>query len=105
MLHLSFVFLYQVSRESTRAETICECQNPGTALTVGTTFYVPPNKIDFKAVFVDTDPLGNTPVLGTIIAVISGFVLFVFWAWRADLKDKYKVSRDRDQLLLFQYNS
>ena len=83
----------QVSRDTSRAETVCDCENPGPgqSLTVGTTFYVPPNKIDFFAVIVDTDPLGNASVLGTVIAAFVAFVLFVPWAWRADLKDKYKV--------------
>ena len=88
-----FVKFCQVSRESTRSETVCKCDNvPGEILTVGTTFYVPPNKIDFIAVFVDTDPLGNAPVLGTVIAIFAAFALFFFWAWREDWKDKYKVN-------------
>ena len=41
--------------------------------------------------FVDTDPLGNASVLATVIAAFVAFLLFVPWAWRADLKDKYKV--------------
>ena len=91
----------QVSRESSRRETICECDNiHSETLTVGTTFYVPPNKIDFIAVVVDTDALGNAPVLGTIIAVFCVFVLLVFWAWREDWKDKYKVSISTSQYFL-----
>ena len=100
-VYCSIVYI-QVSRDTSRNETVCDCENPGPGktLTVGSTFYVPPNNIDFRSVFVDTDPLGNASVLGTVIAVFVAFVLFVPWAWRADLKDKYKVKPCQKEFIL-----
>lgn len=61
-------------------------------ITVGTTFYIPFNTIDFKSF----DPilfeaLGRSPVIGMLIASACAYVLLVIWAWREDVKDQYKV--------------
>lgn len=84
----------QVSLSSTRSETICTCQNTGdtSTMTVGTTFYVPPNKIDFKTLDNAVEPMGRSPVIGMMIATVCVYVILIIWAWREDVKDQYKVS-------------
>jgi uncharacterized protein involved in tolerance to divalent cations len=74
-------------------------------MTVGTTFYVPYTKIDFKPVVNTVEILGRTPVIGLMVACGILYILFVAWAWREDIKDQYKVSlifksMERKQFLL-----
>ncbi|WAQ96231.1 PK1L3-like protein, partial [Mya arenaria] len=88
----------EVSASSTRTHTVCDCENTmntvgAEPMTVGTTFYVPDNKIDFKVEEKTTPlPIGRGPVIGFVVAVIIMYVLLIFWAWREDQKDKYKGS-------------
>jgi len=96
--HLSIIAIlsHKVSRDSTLKETVCDCvnliqNNDNATMTVGTTFYVPYNKMDFKAEADVERPLGRGPVIGIVIAVGVIYSLFLFWAWREDQKDKYKV--------------
>jgi hypothetical protein len=63
-------------------------------MTVGTTFYVPYNIIDFAAVRATLDTTGRGPVIGVIIASVVLYCLLVVWAWREDIKDQYKVNVD-----------
>ena len=83
----------QVSTRSTRSETVCVCdKDPGAQpSTVGTTFYVPYNKIDFKPILSTTDQLGRAPVIGLVVISIAVYFAFLFWALREDAKDQYKV--------------
>lgn len=60
-------------------------------MAVGTTFYVPYNKIDFKNYGTLYDVIGRSPVLGMIFATICVYIIFAIWAWREDMKDQYKV--------------
>lgn len=86
--------VFQVSLSSTLEETVCNCDNPGdtSTMTVGTTFYVPYNKIDFAAVDETFQAIGRGPVIGVMIASVVLYFLLVAWAWREDIKDQYKVS-------------
>jgi hypothetical protein len=61
-------------------------------MTVGTTFYVPFNKVDFKSLDSISDVMGRSPVIGMMIATVVVYLIFVFWAWREDMKDQYKVN-------------
>lgn len=60
-------------------------------MTVGTTFYVPFNKMDFKMETPAHRPIGRGPVIGIVIAITVLYQLLIFWAWREDQKDKYRV--------------
>ncbi|XP_052819342.1 uncharacterized protein LOC128245129 isoform X2 [Mya arenaria] len=87
----------EVSASSTRTHTVCDCENTmNTAgaepMTVGTTFYVPYNKIDFKSEQTTALPIGRGPVIAIAVAVSVMYALLIFWAWREDQKDQYKWS-------------
>ncbi|XP_053383373.1 uncharacterized protein LOC123564671 [Mercenaria mercenaria] len=82
----------EVSLSSSRSQTICMCQNSNETITVGTTFYVPNNKIDFKTIDSQSDGLGRSPVIGMMVATVCIYILLVIWAWREDVKDQYKWS-------------
>ena len=80
-------------------QTVCDCENlirnnNKATMTVGTTFYVPFNKMEFKLVVPDHRPIGRGPVIGIVIAITVLYLLLVFWAWREDQRDKYKVVTD-----------
>ena len=60
-------------------------------MVVGTTFYVPYNKMDFQTVESTQEQLGKGPVVGMIVFVCIAYTILVFWAWREDQKDQYKV--------------
>ena len=60
-------------------------------MVVGTTFYVPYNKMDFQTVESTQEQLGKGPVVGMIVFVCIAYTVLVFWAWREDQKDQYKV--------------
>jgi len=36
-------------------------------------------------------PIGRGPVIGIVIAITVLYLLLIFWAWREDQKDKYRV--------------
>ncbi|XP_053393015.1 uncharacterized protein LOC123564401 isoform X2 [Mercenaria mercenaria] len=82
----------EVSLSSTRSVTYCTCQNTNDTMTVGTTFYVPYNKVDFKTLDSLSDAIGRSPVIGMMIATVCVYIVLVIWAWREDLKDQYKWS-------------
>ncbi|CAC5378675.1 PKD1L2 [Mytilus coruscus] len=78
----------QPSSESTVNETVCLCSNPP-GNNFATTFYVPPNTIDFSSVFSKFD-ISNSAVLFTVISIIVLFLLISIWAFRQDKKDPEK---------------
>lgn len=71
------------------------CRNQGSQLptTVGTTFYVPYNKIDFKTIKPVDLMLGRGPVIALVVITFSAYFILLIWAWREDSKDKYKVEQ------------
>lgn len=74
---------------STFNETVCRCSDPpGTMF--ATTFYVPPNKIDFHAVWGKFDP-ENAAVYGTIAALLVIYFLALLYLRRKDKQDVTKV--------------
>jgi hypothetical protein len=64
--------LFQLSEQSTINETICDCINPP-GNSFATTFYVPPNTIDFGSVFSKFDLTNNAAVFSTVICLIVYF--------------------------------
>ncbi|XP_046352109.2 polycystic kidney disease protein 1-like 2 [Haliotis rufescens] len=75
----------EISPYSNPKETFCTCAHaPGRAF--ATTFYVPPNTIDFSLVFTKFDA-SNAAVYGLIIGIISVYILGLIWARRQDRKD------------------
>ncbi|XP_021376367.1 uncharacterized protein LOC110465104 isoform X2 [Mizuhopecten yessoensis] len=70
---------------STLNETVCRCpEAPGN--TFSTTFYVPPNTIDFNTVWSKFDP-ANASVYGTVIGLLVVYVIACVLANREDRKD------------------
>jgi len=63
-----------------------------------TTFYVPPNMIDFSAVWAKFDPT-NAAVYGTIIALLVVYILGCIWARREDKKDFDRVRQDPPRII------
>lgn len=73
-------------------ETICLCSVTSLSTTFATTFYVPPNTIDFSKVFSKFDA-SNASVYGTVIALIVLYIACLIWARRQDKKDLIRVSK------------
>ncbi|XP_061167307.1 polycystin-1-like protein 2 isoform X1 [Saccostrea echinata] len=71
---------------STINETICRCPNPSTGSIFASTFYVPPNMIDFNTVWGKFDP-SNAAVYGTVIALLVIYVISAIFLRREDKKD------------------
>jgi polycystin 1L2 len=72
-------------------ETICRC--PPTSSTgniFASTFYVPPNTIDFNTVWSKFDP-SNAAVYGTVIALLVIYVIAAIILRREDNKDIARV--------------
>ncbi|XP_069123236.1 polycystin family receptor for egg jelly-like isoform X2 [Argopecten irradians] len=70
---------------STLNETVCRCpEAPGN--TFSTTFYVPPNMIDFSTVWSKFDP-ANASVYGTVIGLLVVYIIACVIANREDRKD------------------
>ncbi|XP_060073664.1 uncharacterized protein LOC132553437 [Ylistrum balloti] len=75
----------RVLQLSTLNETVCHCpSSPGN--TFSTTFYVPPNTIDFSTVWSKFDP-ANASVYGTVIGLLVVYVIASVLANREDRKD------------------
>lgn len=97
LMHCEFVcllfkiFIFQVSSSSNFSETICVCSNPP-GNNFATTFYVPPNTIDFGTVFQKFNLKDNAAVLATIISLIVLYLMICIWAFRQDRKDIERVS-------------
>ena len=83
--------LFQLSEQSTINETICDCINPP-GNSFATTFYVPPNTIDFGSVFSKFDLTNNAAVFSTVICLIIVYMLIVVWAFRQDKQDHERVN-------------
>lgn len=79
-----------MSVESVAQETVCVCDHPP-GRHFATTFYVPPNSIDFDSVFDKFDIVSNGAVLGTLVSVLVLYVMAAVWAWRQDRRDKERV--------------
>ncbi|OWF39370.1 Polycystic kidney disease protein 1-like 2 [Mizuhopecten yessoensis] len=73
---------------STMNETVCRCSGE-TGNIFATTFFVPPNTIDFNAVWSKFD-LQNAAVYGTLIGLFFCYVLLCVLARRYDKKDLQK---------------
>ncbi|CAC5388020.1 PKD1L2 [Mytilus coruscus] len=76
----------QLSAASTINETVCECTNPP-GNSFATTFYVPPNTIDFGSVIDKFDLKNNAAVFATVVSVVLLYILLCVWAFRQDRKD------------------
>ncbi|XP_078316679.1 polycystin-1-like protein 2 [Crassostrea virginica] len=79
----------QLSSETNYKETVCECPNPP-GDNFATSFFVPPNSIDFSTVFDKFDIIGNGAVFGTVIAIVVLYVIGLLVARRFDRKDREK---------------
>jgi len=71
-------------------ETVCECSNPP-GNSFATTFYVPPNTIDFSSVFSKFDLKDNAAVFATVISIIILYLIINIWAYRQDKMDPDRV--------------
>ncbi|CAG2212910.1 PKD1L2 [Mytilus edulis] len=76
----------QLSVSSTITETVCECSSPP-GNSFATTFYVPPNTIDFGSVFEKFDLKNNAAVFATVVSLVLLFILLCVWAFRQDRQD------------------
>ncbi|CAC5393778.1 PKD1L2 [Mytilus coruscus] len=76
----------KLSSSSTINETVCECSNPP-GNSFATTFYVPPNTIDFGSVFDKFDLKNNAGVFATVISLVLVYLLICVWAYRQDRAD------------------
>ncbi|XP_076075594.1 uncharacterized protein LOC143046351 [Mytilus galloprovincialis] len=76
----------QLSAASTINETVCECTSPP-GNSFATTFYVPPNTIDFGNVFEKFDLKNNAAVFATVVSLVLLYILLCVWAFRQDRKD------------------
>lgn len=85
------LFFIQVSQETNNKETVCDCKNPP-GDNFATSFFVPPNSIDFSTVFEKFDIIGNGAVFGTVTAIIVLYVIGLLVGRRYDRKDREKVS-------------
>lgn len=56
-----------------------------------TTFYVPPNTIDFGSVFTKFD-ISNASVYGTVLCMLIFHLILLIWTRRQDKKDIERVS-------------
>ncbi|XP_052068761.1 uncharacterized protein LOC127708011 isoform X2 [Mytilus californianus] len=79
----------QLSAASTINETVCECFSPP-GNSFATTFYVPPNTIDFGSVFEKFDLKNNAAVFATVVSLVLLYILLCVWAFRQDRKDHTK---------------
>ncbi|XP_076075372.1 polycystin-1-like protein 2 isoform X3 [Mytilus galloprovincialis] len=79
----------KLSSSSTINETVCECSNPP-GNSFATTFYVPPNTIDFGSVFNKFDLKNNSGVFATVISLILVYFLICVWAYRQDRADHHR---------------
>ncbi|XP_071131885.1 uncharacterized protein [Mytilus edulis] len=79
----------QLSAASTINETVCECSSPP-GNSFATTFYVPPNTIDFGSVFEKFDLKNNAAVFATVVSLVLLYMLLCVWAFRQDRKDQTK---------------
>ncbi|XP_041364036.1 uncharacterized protein LOC121379460 [Gigantopelta aegis] len=93
-----------VSKFTTIAETFCICGPNAPGNSFATSFYVPPNAIDFNLVFTKFD-ISNAAVYGLLIAVGAVYVLWVLWARKQDKKDKerWKIGYLKDNLVMDKY--
>ncbi|XP_060073681.1 polycystin-1-like protein 2 [Ylistrum balloti] len=73
---------------STMNETVCRCSDE-TGNIFATTFFVPPNTIDFSGVWSKFDPT-NAAVYGTLSCLLVCYVLLCVCARRYDRKDLLK---------------
>ncbi|KAL5019308.1 hypothetical protein ScPMuIL_005030 [Solemya velum] len=81
----------EVSEDSDLLETVCICKDPP-GMTFATTFFVPPNTIDFSTVFTKFDLLSNGAVFGTVVGLICLYIIILIWAKYKDKKDSEKWS-------------
>ena len=72
--------------------TSCSFAVQSTDTYVGTSFFIPPNTIDFVHVFGHVTSLAdNASVLAVLIAVFLLYLMLAVWARRQDVKDKFTV--------------
>ncbi|CAC5383753.1 PKD1L2 [Mytilus coruscus] len=79
----------KLSVSSTINETVCECSSPP-GNSFATTFYVPPNTIDFGSVFEKFDLKNKAAVFATVVSLVLLYILLCVWAFRQDRKDHTK---------------
>ena len=98
LCYVSFKYIlhFQVMELSNLNETVCRCENPP-GPTLASTFYVPPNTIDFHAVWSKFDP-ANAAVYGTIIALLLLYFIVIPWFRRQDKKDIHRVRLFRENV-------
>ncbi|KAJ8298359.1 hypothetical protein KUTeg_024890 [Tegillarca granosa] len=75
----------RVLEMSSLNETVCRCKDQKGNV-FATTFYVPPNTIDFSTVFSKFD-LSNAAVYGTLLCLFVLYFILLVWARRQDKRD------------------
>lgn len=88
--NLCHITALQVLPMSTLNETICRCPSTSSGNIFASTFYVPPNMIDFNTVWSKFDP-SNAAVYGTVIALLVIYVIAAIFLRREDNKDAERV--------------
>ena len=68
-------------------DTVCRCSGN----TFSSTFYIPPNMIDFLTVF-DKFDVSNAFVYGTLIGMLIVYIIALIILRREDMKDLKRVS-------------
>lgn len=75
---------------TTLKSTECLCTH---LTTFGSDFYVPPNTIDFKTVFLKFKKLHeNAAVFSTVMVIFGLYIIAAIWARRKDKHDLIKVN-------------
>jgi hypothetical protein len=60
-------------------------------MTFANSFYVAPNKIDYKTVFLKFSPLSQAAVIGVLFVIFSTYFIILAWATHRDKTDILKV--------------
>lgn len=87
------MFCWQVSVETTPEATICLCDH---LTSFGSSFFVPPNKIDFDNITVD-NLLKSPLVLIVVSTLFALYLLLLIPARRADRSDLAKVKKGKQE--------
>lgn len=90
----------QVLESSTLEETNCRCRKTKTSGSIfATSFYVPPNSINFDTILSKID-FENAAVYGTLIGIYVVTIVFMVYLRKKDKRDLEKVFNQLEKKLL-----
>ncbi|XP_060607745.1 polycystin-1-like protein 2 [Ruditapes philippinarum] len=71
------------------SELQCKCK-ASKEMTFANSFYVAPNKIDYKTVFLKFSPLSQAAVIGVLFVIFTSYFIILAWATHRDKTDILK---------------